>query len=73
VQMLLNVFDWLSQDPDLLAVRAKDVSEPSLQAVTDTRKQLFKWGSIIGLPLLVGVLGVVLMSLRARKRAEITL
>jgi ABC-2 type transport system permease protein len=73
VQMLLNVFDWLSQDPDLLAVRAKDVSEPSLQAVTDTKKQLFKWGSIIGLPLLVGVLGVVLMSLRARKRAEITL
>lgn len=73
VQMLLNVFDWLSQDPDLLAVRAKDVSEPSLQAVTDTKKQLFKWGSIIGLPLLVGVLGVVLMNLRARKRAEITL
>lgn len=73
VQMLLNVFDWLSQDPDLLAVRAKDVSEPSLQAVTDTKKQLFKWGSIIGLPLLVGLLGVVLMNLRARKRAEITL
>ncbi|MDB4928889.1 MAG: gliding motility protein GldG [Myxococcaceae bacterium] len=73
VQMLLNVFDWLSQDPDLLAVRAKDVSEPSLQAVTDTKKQLFKWGSIVGLPLLVGVLGVVLMSMRARKRAEITL
>lgn len=73
VQMLLNVFDWLSQDPDLLAVRAKDVSEPSLQAVSDTKKQLFKWGSIIGLPLLVGVLGVVLMNLRARKRAEITL
>jgi ABC-2 type transport system permease protein len=73
VQMLLNVFDWLSQDPDLLAVRAKDVSEPSLQAVTDTRKQLFKWGSIVGLPLLVGLLGVVLMNLRARKRAEITL
>jgi ABC-2 type transport system permease protein len=73
VQMLLNVFDWLSQDPDLLAVRAKDVSEPSLQAVSDTKKQLFKWGSIIGLPLLVGLLGIVLMNLRARKRAEITL
>ncbi len=73
VQMLLNVFDWLSQDPDLLAVRAKDVSEPSLQAMTDTKKQLFKWGSILGLPLLVGVLGVVLRSMRARKRAEITL
>jgi hypothetical protein len=41
--------------------------------VTDTKKQLFKWGSIVGLPLLVGVLGVVLMSMRARKRADITL
>lgn len=73
VQMLLNVFDWLSQDPDLLAVRAKDVSEPTLGEVSDTKKNLFQWGSILGLPLLVGLIGLFVDRYRARKRAEITL
>ncbi len=71
VQMLLNVFDWLSQDPDLLAVRAKDVSEPSLGEVSETKKNLFQWGSIFGLPLLVGLLGVLMSRLRAQRRADL--
>jgi ABC-type uncharacterized transport system involved in gliding motility auxiliary subunit len=70
IQMLFNTFDWLSQDSDLLAVRAKNVSEPELATTSDTKKNLFKWGSILGLPTLVGVLGWFLMSLRARRRAE---
>jgi len=71
VQMLLNVFDWLSQDPDLLAVRAKDVSEPSLGEVSETKKNLFQWGSIFGLPLLAGLLGVLMSRLRAQRRADL--
>lgn len=71
VQMLLNVFDWLSQDPDLLAVRAKDVSEPTLGEVSETKKNLFQWGSIFGLPLLVGLLGVFMARMRAQRRAEL--
>ncbi len=71
VQMLLNVFDWLSQDPDLLAVRAKDVSEPTLGDVSETKKNLFQWGSIFGLPLLVGLLGVFMARMRAQRRAEL--
>lgn len=73
VQMLFNVFDWLSQDSDLLAVRAKNVSEPELATTSETKKNLFKWGSILGLPAIVGVLGWILMGLRARRRAEIKL
>jgi hypothetical protein len=69
--MLLNVFDWLSQDPDLLAVRAKDVSEPTLGDVSETKKNLFQWGSIFGLPLLVGLLGVFMARMRAQRRAEL--
>ncbi len=73
VQMLLNVFDWLSQDTDLLAVRAKNVSEPELATTNETKKNIFKWGSILGLPAIVGILGWFLMGLRARRRAEIKL
>jgi ABC-2 type transport system permease protein len=73
VQMLFNTFDWLSQDSDLLAVRAKNVSEPELATTSETKKNIFKWGSILGLPALVGILGWFLMGLRARRRAEIKL
>jgi ABC-type uncharacterized transport system involved in gliding motility auxiliary subunit len=72
--MLLDTFDWLSQDPDLLAVRAKDVSEPELRGdVSEVKKNLFKWGSIVGLPLIVGVIGVTLSSMRRRRRAALSL
>ncbi len=73
VQMLFNTFDWLSQDSDLLAVRAKNVSEPELATTSETKKNIFKWGAILGLPAIVGILGWFLMSLRARRRAEIKL
>lgn len=71
VEMLLNTFDWLSQDYDLLAVRAKDVSEPELGEVSDNKKRLFQWGSILGLPLLVGLAGLLLSNLRAKSRREL--
>ncbi len=73
VQMLSNVFDWLSQDTDLLAVRAKNVSEPELATTSETKKNIFKWGAILGMPALIGILGWVLMGMRARRRAEIAL
>jgi ABC-2 type transport system permease protein len=73
IQMLFNTFDWLSQDSDLLAVRAKSVSEPDLSVTSDTKKKLFQWGTILGLPAFVGVLGWFLMNVRAKRRAEIKL
>jgi ABC-type uncharacterized transport system involved in gliding motility auxiliary subunit len=67
--LLFNTFDWLSQDTDLLAVRAKDTSEPQLRAdISDTAKSVFKWGTIVVLPLAIGVLGVALMSARRSRR-----
>lgn len=68
IRLLENVFDWLSQDTDLLAVRAKNIADPPLGEVTDVKKQVFKWGSIVGLPLLVGLLGVFILRARAAAR-----
>jgi ABC-type uncharacterized transport system involved in gliding motility auxiliary subunit len=73
LRLLQNTFDWLSQDADLLAVRAKNVAEPNLGEVTDAKKNLFKWGHIIGLPLLVGLLGVAITRSREAARRSIKL
>jgi hypothetical protein len=54
-------------------VRAKSVQPPELSVTSDTKKNIFKWGSVVGLPALVGILGWFLMGLRARRRAEIKL
>ena len=73
LRLIQNTFDWLSQDADLLAVRAKNVAEPNLGELTDVRKNLFKWGHIVGLPALVGVLGVALMRMRQANRKSFKL
>lgn len=65
LQLFPNTFDWLSQDMDLLAVRAKDTSDPQIRAdVSDNAKKFFKWGSIIVLPLAIAILGFAVLSAR---------
>lgn len=65
LQILPNTFDWLSQDLDLLAVRAKDTSDPAMRAdVSDNAKKFFKYGSIVGLPFAVAILGFAVLSAR---------
>jgi ABC-type uncharacterized transport system involved in gliding motility auxiliary subunit len=68
--LLFNTFDWLSQDSDLLAVRAKDTTDPTLRAdISDTKKQFFQWGMILLLPFAIGAIGfAVLTARRARRR-----
>jgi hypothetical protein len=73
LKVLFGVFDWISQDSDLLAVRAKRVAPPAITATSETFKKVFQWGAILGLPALVGILGWFLTGLRARRRAEIKL
>lgn len=65
LQLIPNTFDWLSQDLDLLAVRAKDTSDPAMRAdVSDNAKKFFKYGSIVGLPFAVAILGFAVLSAR---------
>jgi gliding-associated putative ABC transporter substrate-binding component GldG len=65
LQLFPNTFDWLSQDMDLLAVRAKDTSDPQIRAdVSDNAKKFFKWGSLIVLPLAIAIIGFAVLSAR---------
>ncbi len=54
-------------------MRAKNVAEPNLREITDAKKNLFKWGHIVGLPLLVGLLGVFITRSREASRKAIKL
>jgi ABC-type uncharacterized transport system involved in gliding motility auxiliary subunit len=72
LQLIPNTFDWLSQDLDLLAVRAKDTSDPQIRAdVSDKAKQFFKWGSIALLPAAIGILGFAVLSARRSRIKEL--
>ncbi len=69
--LLFNTFDWLSQDMDLLAVRAKDTSEPQLRAdVSNGAKAAFQWGAILVLPLAIGAIGLAITSMRRKRRKD---
>jgi ABC-type uncharacterized transport system involved in gliding motility auxiliary subunit len=69
IVLLFNTFDWLSQDVDLLAVRAKDTSDPPLRRdISGVKRQVFQWGAIAILPLAIGILGMAITSARRSRR-----
>ena len=104
----LNAVDWLSQDADLIAIRAKTIEEPALevpQSVIDAEKEAresaeagdegetdealarrrqalegwelkkatYRWANTLGLPILLGLFGVVRWRLRKRKKETLSL
>jgi gliding-associated putative ABC transporter substrate-binding component GldG len=64
---LLNSIDWLTQEQDLIEIRAKGVENPRLNEISDSTRNLVKYGNILAWPLLFVVLGVVRWAIRSRK------
>ncbi|MFH1438622.1 MAG: Gldg family protein, partial [Pseudomonadota bacterium] len=64
---LLNTVDWLTQDEDLIAIRAKGVENPRLDDVEDGTRNWVKYGNIIAWPLLFVVFGLVRWVVRSRR------
>ncbi len=50
--MVFNLIDYLSQDDSLLSIRAKVISNPPLKNISDTMKQVVRYGDI-GLPVVL--------------------
>ncbi len=68
-----NAVDWLAQDEALIGIRSKDRTPPALVFESDTGRNLLKWGSLIGIPLLFVAYGfwrVTGRATRARRRWE---
>lgn len=62
----LNAIDWLAQDEDLIAIRAKNRRPPQLAFTTDTKRDLAKYFNLLGVPILV-VLVAMLRLMRRRR------
>jgi len=116
----LNAVDWLAQDSDLIAIRAKNVEDPPIEVpenveqaedaartaaeeavaahqeqdterrdeaiaerdralerrkeavkAWDARKEMYRWGNMLGIPLVFGVFGLVRWQIRKSKRKNI--
>ena len=120
--LALNAIDWLAQDADLVAIRAKNVEEPTIEvpqnvrtaeeeartaaeealvaaqqgdeataneaieerdealekrkeaiAAWDSKKAMYRWGNMLGIPLLFALFGVVRWQMRQNKRKNLKL
>jgi len=68
---LANSLDWLVQDDDLIAVRAKGVEVPPLKTLEDGVRNTVKYGLIIGIPLLFILFGVIRWRIRLARFAKL--
>jgi ABC-type uncharacterized transport system involved in gliding motility auxiliary subunit len=68
-----NAVDWLTQEQGLIAVRAKNVEDPDLKEIDESKKLLYKWGNIFAWPILFAAYGFVRAGLRRKRRANVTL
>ncbi len=69
VVFVLNAVDWLAQDEALVSIRSKNRTPPSLSFSSATKRDLARYGNIIGVPLLVIVAGFIHV-LRRRRRTR---
>jgi ABC-type uncharacterized transport system involved in gliding motility auxiliary subunit len=66
----LNAVDWLAQDEDLIAIRSKDRRPPPLLFESPAIREGVKYANLVGLPLLVGLAGVIRLIRRRRRTRE---
>jgi len=66
----LNAVDWLAQDEDLIAIRSKDRRPPPLLFQSPAVREGVKYANLVGLPVLVGLAGVIRLIRRRRRTRE---
>jgi len=67
-----NIMDWMVQDEQLIAMRARSIASRPLEEIGEKSKNAIKYGNMFGLPLVFIAFGVVRMRVRlARKRRGI--
>jgi ABC-type uncharacterized transport system involved in gliding motility auxiliary subunit len=62
----LNLVDYLSLDQDLITIRSKAVVEHPIKEIPELQKQLFKYGNMFGITILVVLFGIARYFMRKR-------
>lgn len=71
--LALNIADWMLLDPALLAMRNRGLALPTLQGeLSDSTRNLVKFGNALGLPLLLALFGVLRWRMREASRSSVT-
>lgn len=72
--LAMNIADWMLLDPALLAMRNRGLALPTLKGeLSDSTRNLVKFGNALGLPLLLALFGVVRWRMREASRSSITI
>ena len=71
IALAVNWVDWLSQEDQLAAIRAKGTTSRPLVFTSDLHRELVQQGSTIGLPALFAVLGLIRWFLRRRATRKV--
>jgi len=70
--LMLNVVDWMLLDPALLEMRVRGTSEAPIQSeLSPTSMAAVKYGNAIGVPVLLGLYGLLRRMSRERRRAAL--
>jgi ABC-type uncharacterized transport system involved in gliding motility auxiliary subunit len=67
---ILNAVDWLAQDEDLIAIRAKNRAPPPIAYSSPLKRAVARYGNLIGIPVLVITLGAMRLWRRRRRTGQ---
>jgi hypothetical protein len=67
---ILNSVDWLAQDEDLIAIRAKNRAPPPIAYSSPLKRGLARYGNLIGIPALIIGVGAVRLWRRRRRTGQ---
>jgi ABC-type uncharacterized transport system involved in gliding motility auxiliary subunit len=70
--LVLNTFDWLMGDDELLAMRGRGLSFALLnEDIGSLKRNIIKYGNIFGGPALLILLGLIIWQKREKKRRKL--
>lgn len=65
-----NAIDWLAQDESLIRIRSKHRTPPTLAFSSTVRSNLYHYGNLVGVPLLVALIGFWRITRRERRARQ---
>lgn len=70
--LALNMVDWMLLDPALFSMRTRGLIDPPVDPeLSDTGRNLVKYGNVVGVPLAAALLGLLLWRLRQARRKRL--
>ena len=70
---ILNLLDWMLLDDAMLSIRTRGLTVAPLDEVSDTTRNVLKYGNMLGLPVLLVMFGLIRWRIRETRRHGLVL